>query len=113
MATQSHSTQFAGGSLGSQRHICAFFNSRDEEHRVLGSFIKEGFEKGDKAFHLVNPDQREDHLKRLAAAAALTRTPGWFPSRKCSSPAQPPGTRRQDSWLTWSGRSSTYPALEI
>jgi len=42
MANESHSVQFAGGNLGGQRHICAFFNSTDEEHRVLHSFIKDG-----------------------------------------------------------------------
>jgi hypothetical protein len=68
MATQSHSVQFAGGDLGGQRHICAFFNSADEEHRVLRSFIKDGFDRGDKAFHLVDPEQREEHLRRLAEA---------------------------------------------
>jgi hypothetical protein len=68
MATQSHSVQFAGGNLGGQRHICAFFNSTDEEHRVLSSFIKDGFERGDKAFHLVDPELREEHLTRLAEA---------------------------------------------
>jgi MEDS: MEthanogen/methylotroph, DcmR Sensory domain len=66
MATKSNSVQFDRGSLGGHRHVCAFFNSSDEEHRVLGSFIKEGFDKGDKAFHLVDPVQREDHLRRLA-----------------------------------------------
>jgi hypothetical protein len=66
MATESQSLQFAGGNLAGQRHICAFFNSADEEHRVLRSFIKDGFDRGDKAFHLVNPELREDHLKRLA-----------------------------------------------
>src|SRR5258708_1182138 len=68
MATESHSVQFAGGNLGGQRHICAFFNSIDEEHRVLRSFFKEGFDRGDKAFHLVDPEQREEHLRRLAEA---------------------------------------------
>ena len=63
-----HSVQFAGGNLGGHRHICAFFNSIDEEHRVLRSFIKDGFDRGDKAFHLVNPELREEHLKRLAEA---------------------------------------------
>jgi hypothetical protein len=58
----------AGGSLGQHRHICAFFNDLDEEHRVLRSFIKEGFERGDKAFHLVDPELCEDHLRRLAEA---------------------------------------------
>jgi hypothetical protein len=63
-----HSVQFAGGNLGGHRHICAFFNSADEEHRVLRSFIKDGFDRGDKAFHLVDPELREEHLKRLAEA---------------------------------------------
>ena len=66
MGTQSHSVQFAGGDLGGQRHICAFFNSMDEEHRVLRSFIKEGLERGEKAFHIVDPELREQHLKLLA-----------------------------------------------
>src|SRR5882757_6021541 len=68
METSDQSVHFAGGSLGGQRHICAFFNSVDEEHRVLRSFIKDGFDRGDKAFHLVDPDLSEDHLRRLAEA---------------------------------------------
>jgi hypothetical protein len=60
--------EFAGGMLGRHRHICAFFNGIDEEHRVLRSFIKDGFDQGDKVFHLVDPELREDHLKRLAEA---------------------------------------------
>jgi hypothetical protein len=50
------------------RHICAFFNGMDEHYRVLQSFIKDGFDTGDKAFHLVDPARREDHLRRLAGA---------------------------------------------
>jgi len=60
--------QFARGTLGRHRHICAFFSSIDEEHRVLRSFIKDGFERGDKAFHIVDPALQEDHLKRLTEA---------------------------------------------
>jgi hypothetical protein len=63
-----HSVEFAGGNLGGHRHICAFFNSIDEEHRVLRSFFKDGFDRGDKAFHLVDPELREEHLRRLAEA---------------------------------------------
>jgi MEDS: MEthanogen/methylotroph, DcmR Sensory domain len=59
---------FAGSQLGEARHVCAFFNSDDEEYRVLLPFIKDGLECGDKAVHVVNPDQRLDHLQRLAAA---------------------------------------------
>jgi MEDS: MEthanogen/methylotroph, DcmR Sensory domain len=59
---------FAGSELGDLRHVCAFFNSDDEEYSVLLPFIKDGFECGDKAVHVVNPDEREDHLQRLIAA---------------------------------------------
>jgi hypothetical protein len=68
MATESHSVEFAGGALGRQRHICAFFNSLDEQHRVLRSFFKDGLERGEKIFHLVDPDLREEHVKRLVEA---------------------------------------------
>jgi hypothetical protein len=54
--------------LGAKRHVCAFFHSPDEEYRVLLPFIKEGFERGEKAFHIVNPKLREDHLNRLRTA---------------------------------------------
>src|ERR1700686_193270 len=68
MESNDHSVQFAGGTLGRHRHICAFFNSVDEEHRVLRSFIKEGLERGEKTFHVVGPELREQHLKLLAEA---------------------------------------------
>jgi hypothetical protein len=68
METNGGSVQCAGGSLGQHRHICAFFNGFGEQHTVLRSFIKEGFQQGDKAFHIVDPELRENHLKRLAEA---------------------------------------------
>ena len=60
--------RFAGSTLGAHRHVCAFFHSSDEEYRVLVPFIKEGFERGEKAFHIVDPKLREQHLKRLRLA---------------------------------------------
>jgi MEDS: MEthanogen/methylotroph, DcmR Sensory domain len=68
METDRGSVRCAGSNLGQHRHICAFFNGFDEQHRVLRSFIKEGFERGDKAFHILDPGLREEHLKRLAEA---------------------------------------------
>jgi len=55
MATESHSLEFAGGNHGRRRHICAFFNSADEEHRVLRSFFKDGFDRGIKPSILLTP----------------------------------------------------------
>ena len=65
MVTNDGTVRCASGNLGQHRHICAFFNSVDEEHRVLRSFIKDGFESGDKAFHIVDPELQAQHLKRL------------------------------------------------
>ncbi len=63
---------FAGSQLDEVRHVCAFFNSDDEEYRVLLPFIKDGFGCGDKAVHVVNPNQHKDHLQRLAAVGIDT-----------------------------------------
>ena len=46
-------SRFAGSVLDAQRHVCAFFHNPDEEYRVLLPFIKDGFERGEKAFHIV------------------------------------------------------------
>jgi hypothetical protein len=60
--------EFAGGCLGRERHICAFFNSADEEYRSLLPFIKEGFERGERAVHIVDETLKADHIGRLRAA---------------------------------------------
>ena len=68
MVTYSGSLRCAGGSIGAHRHICAFFNGLDEEYRVLGSFYKEGFDRGEKATHIVEAENREEYLGRLEKA---------------------------------------------
>jgi hypothetical protein len=58
----------AGATLDNYRHVCAFFHTPDEEYRVLLPFIAEGFRRGDKAFHIVGPHERDDHERRLRDA---------------------------------------------
>jgi hypothetical protein len=60
--------RLGGSVLGPQFHICAFFHSHEEEYRVLLPFIQEGFARGEKAVHTVDPERRDDHLLRLASA---------------------------------------------
>lgn len=57
--------RLAGSILNTTRHVCAFFHSKEEEYRVLMPFIKDGFVKGDRAFHVVDPNHRPSHLQRL------------------------------------------------
>jgi hypothetical protein len=68
MATIEHSVRLAGVDLAGRNHVCAFFNTIEEEHRVLGSFYKDGLDRGEKATHIVDSANRQEHLKRLADA---------------------------------------------
>jgi MEDS: MEthanogen/methylotroph, DcmR Sensory domain len=60
--------RLAGATLYKHSHICAFFHSPDEEYLALLPFIKEGLDRGEKAFHIVDPELRENHLKYLESA---------------------------------------------
>lgn len=66
----------AGSVLGDTRHVCAFFASDEEEYRVLLPFVKDGFDRGDLAIHVVDPAERDGHLRRLAAAGIDTAAAG-------------------------------------
>jgi hypothetical protein len=68
MAMQREPIHFAGGTLGDTRHACAFFHDAEEEYRVLLPFIKEGLDRGEKAFHVVDPKLRDEHVRRLGSA---------------------------------------------
>ena len=65
MSEAKQPVRLAGSVLGRSCHVCAFFHSKEEEYRVLMPFIKDGFENGDRAFHVVDPKQRSHHLSRL------------------------------------------------
>jgi hypothetical protein len=64
----SKQVRLAGSVLGRLRHCCAFFNSKEEEYHVLLPFIKEGFQQGDRALHIVDHRNRTEHIRRLEAA---------------------------------------------
>ena len=59
-------------------HVCAFFRDREEEYRVLLPLAKEGFEQGEKVFHIVDPEHRPERMRRLEevgiSSAAARRT---------------------------------------
>jgi hypothetical protein len=96
MAENEQTTHQAGPGLERYRHVCVLYNSTDEEFRVLRPFIADGFQKGDKAFHIIDEQTCADHLRHLADLGvdvpAAERTgqlevrgweaahlrPGWF-----------------------------------
>ena len=65
---RSRQVRLAGTAFSRPRHVCAFFNSKEEEYQVLLPFIKEGFDEGHRAFHVVDSRRPAEHLQRLTEA---------------------------------------------
>jgi hypothetical protein len=72
MCDGSNGIRLAGGTLGRSRHVCAFFNSQEEQDRVLLPFIQDGIERGDKIFRIVDPQRRQEYMNTLDAAGVPT-----------------------------------------
>ncbi len=103
MANDATPISLAGSTLGETRHVCAFFGDDEEEYRVLLPFIRDGFDSGDKAIHVINPDQRDDHLVRLAAAgidAAAAEKRGQLDVRHSTDTYLPDGRFAQERMLS-------------
>ena len=43
-----------GSTLGERCHICAFFNSLDEEYRILLPFVRDGLERIEKVVDTID-----------------------------------------------------------
>jgi hypothetical protein len=53
-------------------HVCAFFNSRDEEYAVMSPFYKQAVDQNEQNLHIVNPVHIDDHRQRLSSASIDT-----------------------------------------
>lgn len=60
--------RFAGSTWGRYRHVCAFFNTPRDEFRTLLPCIRDGLERGERAFHVLDLENRAPHLARLREA---------------------------------------------
>ena len=69
----SQPVRLAGSVLRHSCHVCAFFHSKEEEYKVLMPFIKDGLEAGDRAVHIVDPEHRPEHLRRLESEGVDVR----------------------------------------
>jgi hypothetical protein len=59
---------FGRSMLREHRHVCAFFSSAMEEYYALLPFICDGINCGQRAFHVLPAQHRENHLKQLRNA---------------------------------------------
>ena len=59
--------RLAGRTLTEKRHVCAFFNSREEQNKVLMPFLKEGLDRGEKILRIMDPHLRDEYLSAYTA----------------------------------------------
>ena len=59
---------FAGSMLGAYRHVCAFFSSSQEEYDTLLPFVRDGLERGERAYHVFPARHLDEHFKQLRSA---------------------------------------------
>jgi hypothetical protein len=65
MSSQSN-VSLCGRSLGQPGHICAFFESRDEQYDLLVPFYQEGLEQGEQVINIVDHDCLGEHHAHLS-----------------------------------------------
>jgi hypothetical protein len=104
--------------LDAEGHICAFFHSLDEESQVLLPVMKEGFDRGERIFYIVDPDLRAHHLARLSAggidvvrgeASGQLVMLDWFQTYLATGRLDQEGFMSQFASAQAEGRARGYP----
>lgn len=112
----------AGHPIEDYFHVCAFFDSREQEYSVLGPFFKEGIDRGEKAVHIVDPGLIPDHIERLKGCGIDTdgcRQCGQLDVLSWDDAYLHGGSFDQDRMLgainsvISAGRESGYPQMRI
>jgi hypothetical protein len=67
MSGRMRTTTLCGERLHGLQHVCAFFDSREEQYRVLNPYFQEGLETGDEVVTIVESAVRDEHLARMRA----------------------------------------------
>jgi hypothetical protein len=61
------SMTICGETVSGSAHICAFFDSRSEEHDVVIPYYREGLDRGERVVGIVDDGRRDAHLRGLRA----------------------------------------------
>jgi hypothetical protein len=68
MITTSGSIRLCGQEIDQPGHVCAFFNSRDEEYETLIPYLADGVAAGEQVVNVVDQARLHDHRARLTSA---------------------------------------------
>lgn len=63
----SHAITLCGQKLERPGHLCAFFDSRDQEYDVLTPYYMEGLEAGEEVVTIVDAHRHGDHCAQIRA----------------------------------------------
>ena len=61
------SIHLCGQNVDQPGHICAFFDSREEEYDTLLPYFKEGVDAGEQVLNVLDAERLADHCERLEA----------------------------------------------
>lgn len=61
-----HSVTLCGETLTAPLHICAFFDSREEQYEILLPWWKEGISNNEEVLTILASDLHEDHCARMS-----------------------------------------------
>ncbi|MEJ6022022.1 MEDS domain-containing protein [Ramlibacter sp. PS4R-6] len=66
MRDRTRNINLCGESLQGLQHVCAFFDSREEQYEVLNPYFSEGLETGDEVVTIVESAFHEEHVRRMS-----------------------------------------------
>lgn len=66
------SIHLCGQHVDQPGHICAFFDSRDEEYDTLLPYFREGVDAGEQVLNVLDATRLDDHRERLEAGGVPT-----------------------------------------
>lgn len=66
MADRRRSISLCGDALHGLQHVCAFFDSREEQYGILNPYFQEGLESGDEVVTIVESRFHDEHVRRMS-----------------------------------------------
>ena len=66
MSARYRHISLCGEHLHGLQHVCAFFDSREEQYEVLNPYFQEGLETGDEVVTIVESPFHDEHVSRMA-----------------------------------------------
>lgn len=71
-----HTVALCGQRLDRPGHVCAFFDSREQEYETLIPYFRDGLDAGEQVFNIVDESRYADHVDRLTAGGLTASTAG-------------------------------------